>query len=146
MKHVEWYADYFSAVTGIEVKPDDLIRMSERVYNFQRIFNLRQGFGRREHDNIPYRAMGPVSVEEYESRQDRYDEQLRELGILDREGKSTEQKLRALREYREGQYEKLKDAAYKRRGWSPDGIPTVEKIKELGIDFPDVLELISKYQ
>jgi len=146
MKHVEWYADYFSAVTGIEVEPDDLIRMSERVYNFQRIFNLRQGFGRREHDTIPYRAMGPVSVEEYESRENRYDTQLRELDIMDPSGKSTEQKLRALREYREGQYEKLKDAAYKRRGWTPNGIPTVEKIKELGIDFPDVVELISKYQ
>jgi len=26
--------------------PGDLIRMSEAVYNFQRIFNLRMGFGR----------------------------------------------------------------------------------------------------
>jgi len=90
--------------------------------------------------------MGPVTAEEYESRQNRYDTQLRELDIMDPSGKSTEHKLRALREYREGQYEKLKDAAYKRRGWTPNGIPTVEKIKELGIDFPDVLELISKYQ
>ncbi len=146
MKHVQWYAEFFSAVTGMEATPDDLIGMSERVYNLQRIFNLRQGFGRREHDTLPYRAMGPVTTEEYESRQDRYDEQLKELSILDPAGKSTEQKIKALRVYREGQYEKLKDAAYKRRGWTPDGIPTVEKIKELGIDFPDVLELVSKYQ
>ena len=65
---------------------------------------------------------------------------------MDPSGKSTEQKLKALREYREGQYEKLKDAVYKRRGWTSDGVPTLNKIKELGIDFPDVLELISKYQ
>ena len=146
MKHVQWYADYFSAVTGVDAKPDDLIRMSERVYNFQRIFNLRQGFGTREHDTLPYRAMGPVTVEEYESRQKRYDEQLKEFGILDPEGKSTEEKLKALRKYREDRYEKLKDATYKRRGWTPNGIPTVEKVKELGIDFPDVVELISEYQ
>ena len=146
MKHVQWYAEYFSAVTGMDVKPDDLIRMSERVYNFQRIFNLRQGFGRREHDNIPYRAVGPVTIEEYESRQERYDTRLKELGILNPEGKGTEEKLKALREYREGQYERLKDAAYKRRGWTPDGIPTLQKIKELGIDFPDVVELISRYR
>jgi len=146
MKHVQWYVEYFSAVTGTEVSPDDLIRMSERVYNLQRIFNLRQGFGRREHDDIPYRAMGPVTAEEYESRRERYDTQLKELGILDPEEKGTEEKLKALRDYREGHYEKLKDAVYKRRGWSPDGIPTVEKIKELGIDFPDVVELISRYQ
>ncbi|HUT70670.1 MAG TPA: aldehyde ferredoxin oxidoreductase C-terminal domain-containing protein [Desulfatiglandales bacterium] len=146
MKHVEWYAEYFSAVTGTEVTPDDLIKMSERVYNFQRIFNLRQGFGRREQDNIPYRAMGPVTVEEYESRQSRYDGQLKELGIMDPSGKSTEEKLKALRVYREGQYEKLKDAVYKRRGWTSDGVPTLNKIKELGIDFPDVVELVSRYQ
>ena len=146
MKHVQWYADYFSAVTGLDAKPDDLIRMSERVYNFQRIFNLRQGFGTREHDTLPYRAMGPVTVEEYESRQKRYDEQLKEFGILDPEGKSTEEKLTALRKYREDRYEKLKDATYKRRGWSPNGIPTLEKVKELGIDSLDIVELISEYQ
>jgi len=146
MKHVQWYTEFFSAVTGMEASPDDLIRMSERVYNFQRIFNLRQGFGRREHDDIPYRAMGPVTAEEYESREDRYDTQLKQLGILDPQGRSTEEKLQALREYRERQYERLKDAAYKRRGWSPDGIPTLEKIKELEIDFPEVVELISGYQ
>ena len=145
IKHVGWYAEFFSAVTGMEATPDDLIEMSERVYNFQRIFNLRQGFGRREHDTLPYRAMGPVTTEEYESRLDRYDEQLKEFGVLDPEGKSTEEKLKALRDYREDRYEKLKDAAYKRRGWTNDGIPTVEKIRELGIDFPDVLDLVSKH-
>ena len=146
MKHVQWYAEYFSAVTGIEVTPDALIEMSERVYNFQRIFNLRQGFGTREHDTLPYRAIGPVTEEEYESRNDRYDEQLRELGILDPDGKGTEEKLKALRRYREQQYEKLKDAVYKRRGWTQDGVPTLEKVKELGIDFPEVVELISEHQ
>ena len=30
-----------------------------------------------EHDAIPYRSVGPVTAEEYESRADRYDEQLR---------------------------------------------------------------------
>jgi aldehyde:ferredoxin oxidoreductase len=146
MKHVQWYAEYFSAVTGIEVTPDALIEISERVYNFQRIFNLRQGFGRREHDTLPYRAMGPVTLEEYESRQDRYDEQLREFGILEPEGKSTGEKLRALRKYREDRYEKLKDAVYERRGWTSDGVPTVQKIKELEIDFPEVIELVGKNQ
>jgi aldehyde:ferredoxin oxidoreductase len=142
MKHVQWYAEYFSAVTGIESAPDDLIQMSERVYNFQRIFNLRQGFGRREHDTLPYRAMGPVTIEEYESRRDRYDEQLTELGIMNPEGKGAQEKVKALRRYREEQYEKLKDAVYKRRGWSDDGIPTIKTVRRLGIDFPEVLALL----
>ncbi len=142
MQHVEWYAEYFSAVTGKRVAPDDLITMSERVYNFQRLFNLKMGFGRREHDAIPYRAMGPVTVDEYESRVERYDGQLKELYGIDIEGKSSAEKVRILRDFREQRYESLMDAVYKRHGWTPEGIPTVETVKRLGIDFPEVLDLL----
>lgn len=145
MQHVEWYAEYFTATTGRKATPDDLIKMSERVYNFQRLFNLRMGFGTRKDDRIPYRAMGPVTEEEYESRRDRYDKQLVENGIMNPEGKSTKEKLAALRRYREEQYERLMDAVYQRRGWTQNGIPTPEKVRELGIDFPDVMELLKKH-
>jgi aldehyde:ferredoxin oxidoreductase len=142
MKHVQWYADYFGAVTGKEVTPDDLIKMSETVYNFQRIFNLRMGYGRREHDSLPYRAMGPVTGEEYESREERYDKQLTEKYGVDITGKATEEKVAVLRKFRERQYEELKDAVYERRGWNKDGIPSEETVKRLGIDFPEVLEVL----
>ncbi len=142
MKHVEWYSDYFSAVTGRPAKPDDLVSMSEAVYNFQRLFNLKMGFGRREHDNLPYRAVGPVTEMEYESRAERYDKQLKENCNLDINAKSTAEKVNLLRQFRESQYETLKDAVYERRGWTTDGIPTVAKVKSLGIDFPEVLELL----
>lgn len=144
MKHVEWYARYFSAVTGRESKPDDLITMSEAVYNFQRLFNLKMGFGRREHDAIPYRAVGPVTKEEYESRKERYDKQLVEKHGVDITGKSTEEKVTVLRRFREEMYEKLKDAVYKRRGWTTEGIPTIATVKRLKIDFPEVLELLKE--
>ncbi|MCW4007686.1 MAG: aldehyde:ferredoxin oxidoreductase [Candidatus Bathyarchaeota archaeon] len=142
MAHVENYAKLFYAVTGKKVTVDDLILMSERVYNFQRIFNLRMGYGTREHDAIPYRAVGPVTKEEYESRRERYDKQLKEKLGIDPAGKSTEEKIAILRRHREAEYEKLKDAVYKRRGWTPNGIPTIEKVKALGIDFPDVIALL----
>ena len=142
MKHVQWYADYFSAITGNEAGPEDLIKMSETVYNFQRIFNLRMGFGRRRHDEIPYRAMGPVTQDEYESRAERYDKQLAETYKVNIDGKNTAEKIAALRKHREEQYEKLKDAVYKRRGWTPDGIPTQKTAKRLGIDFDEVVELL----
>ena len=144
MKHIQWYADYFSAVTGKQKTPDDLIHMSETVYNFQRIFNLKMGFGRREHDTIPYRAVGPVTVVEYESRQDRYDKQLAEKHKIDIAGKGTDEKLKLLRKFREEQYEKLKDEVYKRRGWTNDGIPTIDTVKRLNIDFPEVLEVLKE--
>ncbi len=142
MKHVEWYAEYYSTVTGKQTQPADLIQMSEAVYNFQRIFNLKMGFGTRQHDNIPYRAVGPVNVAEYESRQERYDTQLVEKHNTDVAGKSTEDKIALLRGFREDLYDKLKDAVYKRRGWTNDGIPTVDTVKRLGIDFPEVMEIL----
>ena len=145
MKHVGWYAKYFSAVTGRKSKPEDLIAMSESVYNFQRLFNLKLGFGTRKHDDIPYRSVGPVLPIEYESRQERYDTQLTETHEVDIEGKSTEEKIALLRKFREERYEKLKDAVYERRGWDNDGVPTLETVKKLGIDFPDVVELIKKH-
>jgi aldehyde:ferredoxin oxidoreductase len=143
--HVENYAKFFSAVTGKETTPDDIILMSEKVYNFQRIFNLRMGFGTRKHDTLPYRAVGPVTKEEYESRAERYDKQLREKFGYDPIGKSTEEKMSSLRNFREAEYERLKDAVYTRRGWNANGIPTLEKVKSLGIDYPEVIELLKKH-
>jgi len=142
MKHVNWYADYFTSVTGRQASPDDLIVMSEAVYNFQRVFNLKMGYGRRDQDTLPYRAVGPVTVEEYESRQERYDQQLVEKHAVTIEGLSSEEKVAALRKHREDQYEQLQDAVYKRRGWTADGIPTVATVKRLGIDFPEVLDVL----
>jgi aldehyde:ferredoxin oxidoreductase len=142
IKHLQWYADYFSAVTGRPSAPDDLIAMSEVVYNFQRIFNLKMGFGTRPHDALPYRAVGPVTELEYESRAERYDTELKEKYKVDIEGKDTVEKMAALRKLREEQYEKLQDAVYERRGWTPNGIPTVATVKRLGIDFDEVLAVL----
>ncbi|MGB9903966.1 MAG: aldehyde ferredoxin oxidoreductase family protein [Desulfotomaculales bacterium] len=143
-EHVQNYVEIFSGVTGRNISKEDIITMSEAVYNFQRVFNLKMGFGTREHDAIPYRSAGPVTVEEYESRAERYDRQLKEAGY-DPEGKTTEEKVRALRRYREEQYEKLLDAVYARRGWTKNGVPTLETLKRLRIDFPDVVELVKKH-
>jgi aldehyde:ferredoxin oxidoreductase len=144
-EHVDNYVKFFQAITGREVTKADLIFQSERVYNFQRVFNIRMGYGRRFNDAIPYRSAGPVTVEEYESRAERYDKQLREAVGYDPEGKSTEQKVAALRAFREEQYEKLTDAVYKRRGWTADGVPTLEKLRELGIDFPEVVQVVEPF-
>jgi aldehyde:ferredoxin oxidoreductase len=118
---------------------------SERVYNFQRIFNLKMGHGKRPDDYPPYRAMGPVTVEEYESRAERYDKLLQEKQDIDPRGKGTVEKLKLLRQYREAQYDSLIDAVFKRRGWSKDGVPTVEHLQKIGMDLPDVLALVKKH-
>ena len=145
-EHVDNYIGLFTAVTGREdiKKPEDLIRMSEAVYNFQRILNLKMGLGTREHDAIPYRSMGPVTAEEYESRAERYDQQLAEIGFKP-QAMSTQEKMAALRTHREQRYEALIDAVYKRRGWTPQGIPTLETVRRLGIDYPEVVALLKAH-
>ncbi|MGD9146128.1 MAG: aldehyde ferredoxin oxidoreductase C-terminal domain-containing protein [Anaerolineae bacterium] len=146
-EHVQNYVELFRGVTGrtdIETG-DDLVRMSEVVYNFQRLFNLKMGYGTREHDAIPYRSVGPVTDVEYESRAERYDQQLGELVGIDPAGMSTQEKRLALRRHREDQYEKLIDAVYQRRGWDENGIPTLETVRDLGIDFADVVDLIERH-
>ncbi len=143
--HVDNYVAIYKGVTGKPFDKEELIKQSERVYNFQRVFNLRRGFGKRIHDAQPYRAAGPVTIEEYESRAERYDNQLFEILGVDPVGKTTLEKMEILRKHREDQYEKLLDAVYQRRGWTPNGIPTEEHLKNLGMDLPEILEVVKPH-
>ena len=145
-EHVQNYVTIFNAVTGLNIDKAEMIRQSERVYNFQRTFNIRRGYGLRKHDAQPYRAAGPVTNKEYESRVERYDGQLKEILNVNPDGKSTAEKVAILREYKEGQYEQLLDAVYKRRGWTNGGIPKIEHLKDIGMDLPEVLEIVEPLQ
>jgi len=145
-EHVDNYVTIYKAVTGRDFDKKRLVEDSERVYNFQRVFNLRRGFGTRIHDKQPYRAAGPVTSEEYESRADRYDKQLKELVKYDTKGKTTDEKIKVLRRYREDQYESLVDAVYKRRGWNNNGVPTIEFLTKIGMDLPEIMDVVRKYQ
>jgi len=51
-----------------------------------------------------------------------------------------------LRAYREDRYEKLLDAVYKRRGWNPNGVPSIEFLQRIGMDLPEVIEVVKPYQ
>jgi aldehyde:ferredoxin oxidoreductase len=86
-----------------------------------------------------------VTAAEYESRKDRYDQQMKEIIGVDPEGKTTEEKLAITRQYREGLYEKLLDAVYKRRGWTRDGIPKIEHLQDIGMALPELLETVEPY-
>jgi aldehyde:ferredoxin oxidoreductase len=144
-EHIENYCWLYEGVTGTKVTLDDLFAQSERVYHFQRVFNLRLGWGKRETDYPPYRAMGPVTVKEYESRAERYDTQLRDEVGVDPNGMTSQQKVDTLRAYRESRYEQLLDAVYARRGWTQNGVPTHETVKRVGIDFPEVVRLVTQH-
>ena len=141
-EHVENYCWLHEGVTGEKIDIEGILEQSERVYQFQRVFNLRLGYGTREFDIPPYRAMGPATVAEYESRAERYDMQIKtEIG-KNPDGLSTIEKIRIVREYRQDRYRKLVDSVYARRGWTENGIPKRETLSRLGIDFPDLVKLV----
>jgi len=144
-EHVQNYVDIYKAITGKPMDKQALIRQSERVYNFQKVFCMRMGKGRRIDDVPPYRAVGPVTEEEYLSRQERYDGHLRTKLNIDPEGKSTAEKMALLRAYREDQYQQLIDAVYLRKGWTPAGVPKPEHLQAIGMDLPEVIEVVKRY-
>ena len=143
-EHVQNYVDIFNAVTGRNITKEDLILQAERVYNFQRVFQLRLGKGTRKFHNIPDRALGPVWADEWEARTEYYDNELKAGGV-DPEGLSSQEKCDKLQKIRRAQWEQLVDTVYKRRGWNKNGIPTVKKLKELGMDIPEVVAVVEKY-
>ena len=144
-EHVQNYVEYQNAVTGWNIDKEELILQSERCYNWQRAMNVWMGRGRRKDDWIPYRSMGPVTEMEYHSRKDRYDKFLIEkAGLLKKEIElmSIKEKMQHLYEYRQDQYQKLADTVYHRRGWTPNGVPTPQKMKKLGLDDPKMLKVL----
>ncbi|MDY0060355.1 MAG: aldehyde ferredoxin oxidoreductase C-terminal domain-containing protein [Myxococcota bacterium] len=144
-EHVQNYVELFSGITGREITKEDIIRMSEGVYNFQRVFNIRMGKGLRENDIPPYRMVGPVTREEYLSREERYDGQIREKLGLDPGEMTLEAKMDVVRKYREEQYQKLLDSVYKRRGWTLKGVPTLETLRTFKVDFPEVVAVVKPF-
>jgi aldehyde:ferredoxin oxidoreductase len=144
--HVRNYFKFVEGMTGRKLDEAGMLEESARVHNLQRLMCLMLGKGRRNDDYMPFRGIGPVTVKEYESRCDRYDKQLKEIVGFDPKGKTVEEKLARLREYREEQYDRTLDVVYRRRGWDNNGVPTRERLQELGIDLPEIVAILEEYQ
>jgi aldehyde:ferredoxin oxidoreductase len=52
----EYFARALSAVTGLDYSTGDLIRVGERVWNLERLYNLREGFSAAD-DTLPPRLL-----------------------------------------------------------------------------------------
>lgn len=92
--------------------PEELHKAGERISNLARIYNIREGLTRAD-DTLPYRVMHlPIPK-----------------GIA-KGCRVTKKEL-----------DFLLDDYYEARGWTRDGIPTLEKLKELGLDaYSDIVE------
>ncbi|WP_066071025.1 aldehyde ferredoxin oxidoreductase family protein [Neobacillus soli] len=100
-ENAEHYAEQYSAMTGVQLTADDVMKAGERIYNLERHYNNLAGFNKREDDFLPKRfteepasgnSAGHVSrmdimLEEYYQVRGWKDglvpdEKLRELGII----------------------------------------------------------------
>jgi aldehyde:ferredoxin oxidoreductase len=52
----EYFARTLTAVTGIKYATGDMIRVGERVWNLERLYNLREGFTSKD-DTLPARLL-----------------------------------------------------------------------------------------
>ncbi len=119
--HVNTCAELYSAVTGIQLSPRELMEAADRAWNMLKVLNVREGFDRKD-DKIPDKWFEPMKTAEGEEAvlMDYY-----KTKTLSREDVN-----------------ELLDDYYDERGWDREkGIPTKEKLTELGLkDIADDLE------
>lgn len=139
---IDYYLELVNGTFGTEKTLDDLLKESERSYLLHKLINLRQGFGTRKDDIIPVRAMAPAFMEEFLSRKEYYEEYIKDVVGIDAAEKTDQEKLIILQAYRAKQYEKLVDVVYKEKGYDPNGIPTDEKLSELGFAEEEYLNIV----
>ncbi len=51
----DYYAQMLSQATGLQTSTDDIMKVSERVFNLTRLYNMREGFTRKD-DSVPMRC------------------------------------------------------------------------------------------
>jgi aldehyde:ferredoxin oxidoreductase len=107
--YVDGYKDLvnlYNAVTGLEMTAEELQKGGERVNNLGRLFNIREGLTRKD-DTLPWKVMNvPIP-----------DEGIAKGSFVSQEDLDI-----------------LLDDYYETRGWNKEGVPTVEKLAEIGMD------------
>ncbi len=95
----EDYADLLTATTGMKINPAGLLQAGERIWNLQKLYNIKRGFGRKD-DTLPARLLTePLKEGAPTGQVSRQGEMLDEYYTLrgwDKEGTPTPGKLREL--------------------------------------------------
>jgi len=93
--------------TGMEFSKSQLMDIGERIYTLERMFNLREGFTRKD-DTLP----------------ERYFKEPTPIGLPIARGKKVDRE----------QFEKMLDEYYELHKWDKNGVPTEETLKRLELD------------
>ena len=128
-----YYVKYLNATVGCNKTVQDVLDDSERLQLLQKLINLRQGKGTRSNDQIPLRAMGPAYINEYEAKSDYYDAWVKEQMGRKRCPDDRADRHRLLLELRQEAYERLCDAVYREKGYTPNGVPLPETLERFDL-------------
>jgi aldehyde:ferredoxin oxidoreductase len=97
----EYFARLLSALMGEDVGTEELLRVGERIWTLEKLFNLRAGFG-RDDDSLPPRLLfEPVAEGPAKGH------------VVD--------------------LPPMLDEYYAARGWDQQGVPSTDKLEELGL-------------
>jgi len=99
-------ANYYTLATGIPMTVEEMTKDGERIETVARLFNIREGKGTRKYDNVPYKIKNCPVPEEGPAKGACVSDEEFQIGL---------------------------DDYYAVRGWTSDGVPTIEKLKDLGL-------------
>jgi aldehyde:ferredoxin oxidoreductase len=105
-KEFEDLAKLYTLVTGWETTSEEMRLKGERINNLARVINVREGLSRKD-DTLPWKVMNLPIPDEGPSKGAYVSQQELDLML---------------------------DDYYEARGWTKEGIPTPEKLKQLGMD------------
>ena len=103
----EEFSKLIYLVSGMQFTETKLMEVGERIYTLERMFNIREGFSRKD-DNLP----------------ERYFEEPTPIGLPRVKGLKIDR----------AKFEKMLDEYYKLHGWDINGNPTKESLQNLGIE------------
>lgn len=98
---------YYNLATGFDLTPEELTKAGERINNLARLYNIREGVGTREYDTLPPKIMKvPIP-----------DKGVAQGAVVN-----------------QAEFDVGLDDYYAVRGWTKNGVPTVKKLEELGLE------------
>ncbi len=104
-KFEEW-ANLIHYATGMKFSKEELMTVGERIYTVERMFNLREGFSRKD-DTLP----------------ERYFKEPTPIGLPIARGKKIDKE----------KFERMLDEYYELHGWNKNGEPLEDTLKKLNL-------------
>lgn len=101
------FSKLIQLATGMKFSKAQLMQIGERIYTVERMYNLREGFTRRD-DSLP----------------ERYFKEPTPIGLPIAKGKKIDKK----------KFEIMLDEYYALHGWNNDGVPTKKTLAKLGLN------------